>query len=52
MARWTTEHCSRCGATWGQDWEDPPECPYCSDTDQCDNCQEPADDCTCEVDDV
>lgn len=27
----TTEHCQRCGATWAQDWYDPPCCPRCGD---------------------
>jgi len=30
MSRRVTEYCGRCGAHWQQDWEDPPECPYCT----------------------
>jgi len=31
MSRTVTEYCGRCGAHWSQDWEEPVECPYCSD---------------------
>jgi hypothetical protein len=47
MSRRVTESCLQCGATWTQDWEEPPECPYCGDEPYCQRCGVHVDDCDC-----
>ena len=50
MARRIREYCVHCGRSWVQDWEDPPECPYCPGEPICKGCNEPESECTCDDD--